>query len=1004
MNSDATTISRAPSGLKFRLSTLVVLLVLLATVAVTYVSLQLAERDMTAVIGKQQYDSLCGAAAYIDEHLRAKQTMLGALAESLPPSAASDPAALQALLQARTLVRGEFRGLAALDRNGEVLAVADAPAGATRANVRERPYFAMTLAGRKGLISAPIKGLSSGRPLVVVTAPVLDARGEVVLVLTGVINLLQSKLLEPLGDLQPGRSGYIFIMAPDGRLISHPDKSRILEQVAPASSAMRVALSDFNGWRQAEEQGGSPGIYAYKHLATTGWLVASRFPVDEALGPLIGQRREVTAAVALVALIAGLVAWFGARRLLQPLELLRQHIADIRSSGANIAGLQLQRNDEIGELGGAFFHLTAEREQAQARTRDSEQLIRTILDRAPDAFVSCDSKGIVQEWNSQAEQMFGWRREEVLGRDIAEVIIPERMRAGHHAGMFGFARTGSGNIINTRVRVPARHRDGHEIPVELSVGSLRTDAGYLATAFIHDVSERLAYEERIAAREKHIRMIADHLPALIAYLDAEARFQFSNSHFRPVWGIDPASMLGKTAAEAFGAVATPWMADLQQALRGQTLHYERETLRDGRTAHLMMDLIPDIGQDGAVRGVYLMGMDITERKNAELRQAASEQRAEAASRAKSEFVANMSHEIRTPMNAVLGLAHLLGNTELTAAQRKYLEMILASGNNLLRILNDILDFSKIEAGRMELSPVDFRLSDVLNAISTVMTLDAGAKQLALTLEVAPDVPQALHGDGMRLQQVLTNLVSNAIKFTERGEVEVRVRLEDQDEPRSGEASLRFIVRDTGIGITPEQAARLFSPFTQADTSTTRRFGGTGLGLAISRQLATLMGGRLAMHSVTGQGSEFALTVPLRVREVSGAEAGGPQDGAVRLDRHRLLLVEDNLLNQVVARGVLEHAGAHVTVVSNGREAVDLLSSQPDCVDLVLMDVQMPVMDGMEATRLIRAELGLTLPILAMTAGVMESERESCRAAGMNDFIGKPLDVPQMLDAIRRHAV
>ncbi|MEV4777791.1 hybrid sensor histidine kinase/response regulator [Burkholderia sp. LMU1-1-1.1] len=504
--------------------------------------------------------------------------------------------------------------------------------------------------------------------------------------------------------------------------------------------------------------------------------------------------------------------------------------------------------------------------------------------------------------------------------------------------------------------------------------------------------------------------------------------------------------------------------------------------------------------------------------------------AQTANAAKDVFVANMSHELRTPMNAVLGMAHLLGTTGLSPEQARYLEMIRASGQSLLGILNDILDFSKMQAGKVEMHPVRFNLDEVLHALAAIMSVSAGDKDLELCIGVEPDVPRALVGDALRLQQVLVNLAGNAIKFTERGEVSVLVELVAPLPPTLG-----FIVRDTGIGMNEEQLARLFSPFTQGDLSTTRRFGGTGLGLTISKGLVELLGGDIEARSTPGVGSEFRFTLPMMAGDetpasalraaaaglrllvvddnhtsrsficktiearnwgcdsvASGPEAlerlrGGAVYDVVLVDWHmpgmdgvetikaiqsqmadssvpvicmvsaygrgkvieemaevstsayltkpvtssnlfdavqtalsqresgaagtaeaspspelagvRLLLVEDNPINQNVAKGILEQAGAVVALAENGALAVELLRGER--FDLVLMDVQMPVMDGFTATRLIREELHLQMPVIAMTAGVMESEREQCIAAGMDDFIAKPIDVEQMFSTIKR---
>jgi signal transduction histidine kinase/CheY-like chemotaxis protein len=489
---------------------------------------------------------------------------------------------------------------------------------------------------------------------------------------------------------------------------------------------------------------------------------------------------------------------------------------------------------------------------------------------------------------------------------------------------------------------------------------------------------------------------------------------------------------------------------------------------------------------------------------------------EQAAAAKDAFVANMSHELRTPMNAVLGMAHLLGTTRLSQEQGRYLEMIRASGQSLLGILNDILDFSKMQAGKVELHRARFKLDDVMHSVASIMSVSAGEKELELCMAVEPEVPRMLVGDALRLQQVLVNLAGNAIKFTERGEVSVLAQ-----RMTSSPLTLRFCVRDTGIGMTEEQLARLFSPFTQGDLSYTRRFGGTGLGLTISKNLIELMGGTIQVDSEPGKGTEFRFTLelaaaeeseaprpsrPLHVLIVDGnrtsrtyigktirswnwtcdrvataeealarlrtgthydvalvdsrqfdeipaqqlpvicmvkaytrgrlmqdmvessaaafltkpvtasslfdavqtalapsAQAIGapPPSAAPQLEGVRILLVEDNPINQNVARGILEQANAVVAVADNGQLALELLRAND--YDLVLMDVQMPVMDGFTATQKIREELGLTLPVIAMTAGVMESEREQCTRAGMDDFIAKPIDVEQMFATLARYS-
>ena len=374
--------------------------------------------------------------------------------------------------------------------------------------------------------------------------------------------------------------------------------------------------------------------------------------------------------------------------------------------------------------------------------------------------------------------------------------------------------------------------------------------------------------------------------------------------------------------------------------------------------------------------------------------------AEAANRAKSQFLANMSHEIRTPMNGILGMAELLLDTPLSARQRRYLETLYRSGESLLDIINDVLDFSKIEAGKLELAPVDFSLRATVRDVVGAFSERASRKGLALECRIDEDVPDALHGDAARLRQVLNNLIGNALKFTETGQVRVTAARAPGDR-------LRIAVSDTGIGIAAEDRARIFDAFAQADLSHSRRYGGTGLGLSISRQLIELMSGQIGLDSMPGQGSTFWLEVPFApaAQAVAGFIPAATPRVLPRLLGH-VLLAEDNAVNEAVARAMLESFGLRVSVARNGREVLEAVAAQT--FDIVLMDCQMPEMDGFEATRRIRQrelEQGVAAqsrqPIVAVTANAIEGDRERCLAAAMDDYLSKPFNKADLYALLSR---
>ena len=368
--------------------------------------------------------------------------------------------------------------------------------------------------------------------------------------------------------------------------------------------------------------------------------------------------------------------------------------------------------------------------------------------------------------------------------------------------------------------------------------------------------------------------------------------------------------------------------------------------------------------------------------------------AEDANLAKSYFLANMSHEIRTPLNAILGLCYLLQTTTLTSQQRDYVEKADAAAQFLFGMLNDILDFSKIEARKLELEQIDFQLGDLLKNVAKILSVRAHEKGLELNIDLQAAV--ALRGDPLRLQQILVNLGSNAVKFTDRGKVSISAEVISENK---NPVAVRFSVLDTGLGLSTDQTEQLFRAFHQVDTSMTRRYHGSGLGLAICKRLVELMGGEIGVESKPGRGSLFYFTVQLPpasakmipMRNSVASMASQTLAGA------RILVVEDNVLNQEVAKGILMHHGAQVDVAADGEQAIEIFRTDAaPAYDIVLMDLQMPGLDGFQTTQAIRSMTTASLPILAMTADTLLEHRQQCLAAGMNDFIAKPINVEQML--------
>jgi PAS domain S-box-containing protein len=445
---------------------------------------------------------------------------------------------------------------------------------------------------------------------------------------------------------------------------------------------------------------------------------------------------------------------------------------------------------------------------------------------------------------------------------------------------------------------------------------------------------------------------------------------------------------------------------LREVLEGKaTPRFElRLRTRSGEHLHAEMVATPELDGD-RVAGILGILRDVSDRKRAQEALRAAKETAEAANQAKSEFLANMSHEIRTPLNAIIGLSGLLLEQSLDEELARNLEMIRASGDALLGLINDILDFSKIESGRMMLEEQPFRLREGILGSVELVSAEAAEKGLEVQCEISPRCPEAVVGDVTRIRQILLNLLSNAVKFTDRGEVALAVTTRPVSPER---LRLRFSVRDTGVGIPPERMQVIFEPFLQVDASTSRKYGGTGLGLAISTRLVELMGGRIWAESTEGEGSTFHFTVDVgRAAQDEAPKAAPAEHGGRRIDATlaqrvplRLLVAEDNVVNQKVALSMLERMGYRADLAGDGREVLDALDRQS--YDVVLMDIQMPELDGLEAARHIRGKADGPGPwIVAMTAGAMSGDREKCLAAGMDDYLSKPVRIDELQAALER---
>ena len=1116
-----------------------------------YVSIAM-ETEYEVQEGKEQRTTALFAARSIDGEIRIRRNALIELATFVRDLPDYSSKSLQTYLADKHAISALFnRDIYILWKDGS--RVAEKPArGTLGTSYTDTPYFQEVLKSQKPVVNV-IMGRFAKKPVLVIAVPIFSANGEVLgaFCATEIIEG-ESFLNFAIGQPgQPGLSGGISVFAKDqGIIAASTDPSRVLQK-GPAQGINTLFDRRIAGYLEPGRVVDSRGVDIISAAAMAeipNWLVIAYQPTAQAFSPLYAAKTRIYLGAAVVILLVGMLTWLILRNALLPLENAARQMRRNTSEQSKFEPLKVEGSAEIrlllcnfnllqAELIDRNQTVAAERDQLDTLVAERTREMQDLYDQAPCGYHSLDPQGIVLQVNQTELQYLGYSREEFVGKSIYDFLTEQSIQNVRDVYpdfmLCGF-------VYDLEIEYICK--DGSRRPFRVDANLVRDESGdpLYTRSTLTDDRERNQQRKRVQDLYQFLHEVVEKLPFGLLVFDGNHRIVLHNTLLSELLNLPPDFF---EKGDVFHTTLIQFKYD-RGDFGDQPLDEIVNAYADSLDSRLPLNIerLYTNGRSFSVLGQPLLAdhmvvtyTDITAQKEAQKAILKAKEMAEGATLAKSQFLANMSHEIRTPMNGILGLAYVLGKMSIGDDAKNLVRRIEQTGRTLQSILNDILDFSKIEANQMPLESNPFTLREVLDSVSTIMLGDPSRPDVDVAISPPPSRLQTLVGDGFRLGQVLINLVGNAIKFTHQGFVRLEVSTLESSE---GSVTLRFAVRDSGIGMSDAVIAEIFKPFNQADASTTRKYGGTGLGLSISRRLIELMGGSLEVTSQIGQGSEFtfSLTFPYStdtieinqqlksldlliaddsaisrdalkstalslgwnptvvdggiaaVEQVASRKQAGKEpevlvldwrmpdlDGLTvaktvnealnggqgpiiilatahsredllsqpesryadavlnkpvsasalfdavaaalqrrgmleeqevkqanrRLQEVRILVVDDSEVNREVARLIFEGEGAQVSTVSDGMESVQWLATHEDQVDIVMMDVQMPVMNGVEATKAIRADARFAkLPIVALSAGAFAHDREVAIAAGMNDHIAKPMDVERAVALIR----
>ena len=889
----------------------------------------------------------------------------------------------------------------------------------SRYDPRTRPWYIMAKENPGMVVQTPpFRSVTTPDVSIGFVKSMLDSTGT----LYGVvgISITLKDLTQYISNIKLDYNGHVVLADKKGTILAGPDQSALFTSLKSTDPRLFEDLyTNVDGvtiFEKDEEE-----YYAfYKTSPLMEWKLAAVVPVADINEVIWIFVLKILAALFVALLLLSVLTMMGLQHfVIGPLKTINAGTDHIKQTGELDYRIDIQSKDELGSLAQSFNEMISSIDQAESALKASETELKKhrdhleelvvertaelsklteALEQSPASVLITDKKGTIEYVNPAFTKMTGYTAAEALKQN-PNILKSGKVADSTYQQLWQTIVAGKiwkGELIN-------KNKTGEEIWVSASISPIFNEFNTIThfVAVEEDITERKEVEKKLKESEERHRTLLERLPESVVVYDMEGKAIYVNPAFEKTFGWSRKELLGKKIDFVPPELEAETKSAIQkmQAAGHETMFFEtRRLTKKGDQLDVQLNTAPFHDRHGHHVGNIVILNNITERKHMEDELIEAKRIADDANKAKSDFLANMSHEIRTPMNAVIGMTHLALKTELTSKQRDYLIKIRSSANSLLGIINDILDFSKIEAGKLDMESVDFNLDDVLDNLGNLVSVKAREKEnLEVLFATATNVPRFLIGDPLRLGQILINLANNAVKFTDEGEIVVSTELIKKNKDR---ATLKFAVSDTGIGLTEEQAGNLFQSFTQADTSTTRKYGGTGLGLAISKKLANMMDGEIWVDSEPGRGSTFSFTATFGLGREDAKKRFTP---ARDLRGMNVLVVDDNPTSREILRDLLESFSFKVTLTATGQEGIDEIeqADEDKPFEMVIMDWKMPGMDGIEASRRIKENPRLkNVPyIIMVTAYGREEVMQKAEKIGLDGFLLKPVSPSVLFDTI-----